>query len=99
MYAPAVGSDAFKQAVDRELTFFEDELRVDLIRIAAADNATLYQPQLVAKGITRLVFAMGATAMDLPAERREGEQVAEPDASQDEADCKTDRRGHGRFTP
>jgi TetR/AcrR family transcriptional regulator, fatty acid biosynthesis regulator len=64
-----VGSDAFKQAVDRELTFFEDELRVDLIRIAAADNATLYQPQLVAKGITRLVFAMGATAMDLPPEK------------------------------
>jgi AcrR family transcriptional regulator len=64
-----VGSDAFKQAVDRELSFFEDELRIDLIRIAAADNATLYQPQLVAKGITRLVFAMGATAMDLPPEK------------------------------
>jgi AcrR family transcriptional regulator len=66
-----VGSDAFKQAVDRELSFFEDELRVDLIRIAAADNATLHQPELVAKGITRLVFAMGATAMDLPPEQDE----------------------------
>ncbi len=61
-----VGSDAFKQAVDRELNFFEEELRIDLIRLAAADHATLHEPALVAKAITRLVFAMGATAMDLP---------------------------------
>ena len=64
-----VGSDAFKQAVDRELNFFEEELRIDLIRLAAADNATLHEPALVAKAITRLVFAMGATAMDLPPEK------------------------------
>jgi len=64
-----VGSDAFKQAVDRELNFFEEELRIDLIRLAAADHATLHEPALVAKAITRLVFAMGATAMDLPPER------------------------------
>ena len=64
-----VGSDAFKQAVDRELEFFEDELRIDLIRLAAADGATLHEPALVSKAITRLVFAMGATAMDLPPEK------------------------------
>lgn len=64
-----VGSDAFKQAVDRELNFFEEELRIDLIRLAAADRARLHEPALVAKAITRLVFAMGATAMDLPPER------------------------------
>jgi TetR/AcrR family transcriptional regulator, fatty acid biosynthesis regulator len=64
-----VGSDAFKQAVDRELEFFEEELRIDLIRLAAADGATLHEPALVSKAITRLVFAMGATAMDLPPER------------------------------
>jgi AcrR family transcriptional regulator len=64
-----VGSDAFKQAVDRELSFFEDELRIDLIRLTAADGAVLHQPELVAKGITRLAFAMGATAMDLPPQR------------------------------
>lgn len=63
-----VGSDAFKQAVDRELNYFEEELRIDLIRLAAADNASLHEPALVAKAITRLVFAMGATAMDLPPE-------------------------------
>lgn len=59
-----VGSDAFKQAVDRELSFFEDELRVDLIRISAASRERLHEPALVAKAITRLVFAMGATALD-----------------------------------
>jgi AcrR family transcriptional regulator len=64
-----VGSDAFKHAVDRELSFFEDELRVDLIRLTAADGALLHQPDLVAKGITRLAFAMGATALDLPPQR------------------------------
>jgi len=65
----AVGSDAFKHAVERELAYFEDELRIDLIRLAAADGATLYEPALVAKAITRLVFAMGAMAMDQPPER------------------------------
>ncbi|WP_454832987.1 HTH-type transcriptional repressor FabR [Pseudoxanthomonas wuyuanensis] len=67
----AVGSDAFKQAVERELTFFEEELRIDLIRLAAADGATLHEPALVSKAITRLVFAMGATAMDMPPEKDE----------------------------
>ncbi|MEH6422254.1 HTH-type transcriptional repressor FabR [Pseudomonas sp. CGJS7] len=64
-----VGSDAFKRAVDRELSFFEEELRVDLIRLAALDKVTLYEPALVARSITRLVFAMGATAMDMPREK------------------------------
>ena len=65
----AVGSDAFKQAVERELSYFEDELRVDLIRLAAAEHARLHEPALVSKAITRLVFAMGAVAMDQPPER------------------------------
>jgi len=65
----AVGSDAFKQAVDRELQYFEEELRIDLERFAAAGDSALYQPALVARAITRLVFALGATAMDLPPER------------------------------
>ena len=64
-----VGSDAFKQAVDRQLGFFEEELRIDLIRLAAADGHTLHEPALVAKAITRLAFAIGATAMDLPRDR------------------------------
>ena len=64
-----VGSDAFKQAVDRELTYFEEELRSDLVRLAAAEGTIMHEPALVSKAITRLVFAMGAMAMDLPPER------------------------------
>lgn len=64
-----VGSDAFKQAVDRELNFFEEELQIDLVRLAAADHARLHEPALVAKAITRLVFAAGASAMDTPPEK------------------------------
>lgn len=64
-----VGSAAFKQAVDRQLNFFEEELRLDLIRLAGIDQTGLYEPALTAKAITRLVFAMGATAMDLPDEQ------------------------------
>ncbi|OUL31482.1 DNA-binding transcriptional regulator FabR [Nostoc sp. RF31YmG] len=65
----AVGSDAFKHAVERELNYFEEALQHDLVRLAAADGAVLHEPALVAKAITRLVFAMGATAMDLPPAR------------------------------
>lgn len=64
-----VGSDAFKRAVELELQFFEDELREDLIRLAQANKTGLYEPALTAKAITRLVFAIGATAMDLPREK------------------------------
>lgn len=64
-----VGSDAFKKAVDRELSFFEEELRVDLVRIAALQGATVHEPALAARAITRLAFAIGATALDTPVER------------------------------
>ena len=63
-----VGSAAFKQAVDRQLNFFEEELRMDLIRLAEANKTGLFEPALTAKAITRLVFTMGATAMDLSQE-------------------------------
>jgi AcrR family transcriptional regulator len=43
------GSDAFKQAVERELRFFEDELHLDLIRINAANGIVLHEPALVAR--------------------------------------------------
>ena len=61
----SVGSTAFKQAVERQLSFFEEELRLDLIHLAALKQTGLYEPALTAKAITRLVFAMGATALDL----------------------------------
>ena len=65
-----VGSDAFKHAVERQLSFFEEELGQDLIRLAALKGSGLYQPALTAKAITRLVFAMGATALDLPEDKQ-----------------------------
>lgn len=66
----SAGSDAFKHAVERELNYFEEELCVDLIRLAAAGNgAVLHEPHLVAKAITRLVFAMGGSALDQPPEK------------------------------
>jgi Holliday junction resolvase len=65
-----VGSDAFKAAVERQLVYFEDELGVDLVRLAKANNTGIYRPDLVARSITRLVFAMGASALDLPKEKR-----------------------------
>lgn len=63
-----VGSDAFKGAVETQLGFFEEELCQDLIRLAALKHTGIYQPQLVARAITRLVFTMGAMAMDMPEE-------------------------------
>jgi AcrR family transcriptional regulator len=61
-----VGSDAFKHAVDRELTFFEEELHRDLMRLNTSEEKALHAPRLAARAITRLVFAMGASAMDVP---------------------------------
>ncbi len=65
------GSTAFKQAVDRQLCFFEEELQQDLVRLAALRGQTLHEPALAARAITRLVFAMAPVAMDLPPEGQE----------------------------
>ena len=64
------GSEAFKQAVERQLSFFEDELQADLVRLAGSNQTGLLEPALTAKAMTRLVFAIGATAMDLPQDQR-----------------------------
>ena len=64
-----VGSEAFKQAVEKQLQYFEEELCTDLVRLASANNTGLYKPELAAKAITRLVFAHGASIMDLPPEQ------------------------------
>lgn len=69
-----VGSDAYKAAVERELRTFEEELCADLVRLSEAGGRPIHAPALVATAMTRLVFAMAATAIDLPRERR-GEVV------------------------
>lgn len=63
-----VGSPAFKAAAERQLQYFEEELQVDLVRLAARKGVKMADPPLVAKAITRLVFAMGSSALDMPLE-------------------------------
>jgi len=57
-----VGSEAFKQAVEKQLVFFEEELMTDLLRLEALNGHKLHRADLVARAITRLVFVMGASA-------------------------------------
>ena len=71
-----VGSAAFKQAVERQLCFFEEELQRDLVRLELANDHKLHQPALAARAITRLVFTMASVAMDMPVERQQ-ETMAE----------------------
>ena len=66
----STGSAAFRQAVERELNHFEDELRDELLRMEQQTNHSTYEPALAAKAITRLVIAMGATAADVAPEQR-----------------------------
>ena len=66
-----VGSPAFKDTIEKQLGFFEIELCEDLIRLEQAQGFQLHQPDLAAKAITRLVFGMGAVAMDAAANERE----------------------------
>ena len=68
----SVGSQAFKHAVETQLKFFEAELQQDLVRLEHAHGNTLHAPDLAARAITRLMFTMGATALDRsPADRAE----------------------------
>ncbi len=62
----SVGSPAFREAVELQLTYFENELQEDLVRIAGSRGQSVYRPELLARAITRLVFTMGALAADRP---------------------------------
>lgn len=66
-----VGSNAFKQAVEKQLRFFEEELCIDLVRLAKINKTPICEPESAAKAITRLIFAQGAAIMDLPEHQRE----------------------------
>jgi AcrR family transcriptional regulator len=66
----SIGSDAFRNAVDRELNYFEEELNDELLRIAKTTNKKIYEPRLVAKAITRLVFTLGASAANMNIQQR-----------------------------
>ncbi len=60
------GSTSYKQAVDRQLNFFQQELKDDLIRLERLNHSKMAHPDLAAKAITQLVFNMGAKMIDLP---------------------------------
>ncbi len=64
-----VGSDQFKNKVREQLMFFEQELTDDLVVFAARNGLSPKEPQLIARAITRLVFTMGADAMEMPREK------------------------------
>lgn len=66
------GSISYKDAVERQLNYFQQELQEDLIRLERLNHSKLVHPELVAKAITQLVFNMGAKVIDLPMiERKE----------------------------
>ena len=61
-----IGSPAYQHAIEQALSEFEQELCHDLIRLAQHRQQPLYAPALTAKAITRLVFTLGASAVDRP---------------------------------
>lgn len=69
------GSKSYKQAVERQLNYFRQELQDDLIRLERLNNKKLFHPDIAAKAITQLVFNMGANVIDMPAEDRK--EIAE----------------------
>ncbi|CAG68083.1 MULTISPECIES: HTH-type transcriptional repressor FabR [Acinetobacter] len=64
------GSKSYKEAVERQLNFFQQELQEDLIRLERLNHSRLSHPDLVARAITQLVFTMGAKVLDLPINQR-----------------------------
>lgn len=64
-----VGTDRYKDAVKQQLAFFEQELTEDIISIGRKAGRVPMRPELIARGITRLVFAMGADALEMPKEK------------------------------
>ena len=64
------GSTSYKQAVERQLIFFQQEPKEDLITLERLNHSKLSHPEIVAKGITQLVFNMGAKVIDMPIEER-----------------------------
>lgn len=64
------GSISYKLAVERQLNFFQQELKEDLILLEKLNNSKLANPEIVAKAITQLVFNMGAKVIDMPIDER-----------------------------
>lgn len=70
-----ISSTSYKQAIERQFNFFQQELKEDLITLERLNRSKLSHPEIVVKGITHLVFNMGTKVIDLPANDRK--EVAE----------------------
>ena len=64
------GSKSYKNAVERQLNFFQQELLEDLILLEKHNQTSLLHPEIVASAITQLVFNMGAKVIDIPVSER-----------------------------
>lgn len=64
------GSQSYKEAVERQLNYFQQELQEDLIVLERLNRSKITHPDLVAKAITQLVFNMGAKVIDMPSVER-----------------------------
>lgn len=69
------GSQSYKQAVERQLQYFQQELQEDLVRLERLNKSRLLYPDIASKAITQLVFNMGAKVIDMPADERQ--EIAE----------------------
>lgn len=69
------GSQSYKQAVERQLQYFQQELQEDLVRLERLNKSRLLYPDIAAKAITQLIFNMGAKVIDMPADERQ--EIAE----------------------
>ncbi|KGT48645.1 MULTISPECIES: HTH-type transcriptional repressor FabR [Acinetobacter] len=69
------GSQSYKQAVERQLQYFQQELQEDLVRLEKVNKSRLLYPDIAAKAITQLVFNMGAKVIDMPPDQRK--EIAE----------------------
>ena len=65
------GSASYKEAVEKQLNYFQQELKDDLVRLEKHNPLKLKQPELAAKAITELVFTMGAKLINMPREERD----------------------------
>ncbi len=66
----AVGSEAFQQAIRREIDTFVEELALDLERESRLRQSHMTDPRLVAETMVTLVFNEGLEALSLREDRR-----------------------------
>lgn len=65
------GSESYKEAVEKQLNYFQQELMEDLVRLEQQNNNNkIVHPELAAKAITQLVFTMGAKLINKPHDER-----------------------------